>query len=558
MRKLLLYTLCIPVLAACMCTSLAGGGSGTNTGNAKVVGKIVDRAGEAVAEVAITLRPDGYLQAPPWEIVLTADPKIRETVTGSDGSFTIDSVPSGEYSIEANDSGGFAVLLQCTVFEDEQVAALGAAALDPYAAVAGIAAVTTPGVRQYVQVYGLERCVPVDSTGSYSIGNLPAGEYALRIVCEDTTIAPVTLPEQQFFAGETTRVPPAGWLFSKQMHLNTSATGADVPNDVTNFPVLVRLNSARFDFSQVQGRGEDLRFVKTDGTPLFHEIERWDSAGGAAEVWVRVDTVFGDNSTQLITMYWGNPVATDASKSAAVFDTAAGFQGVWHLAATGDTAPDATGNGYDGSGYFTSPVKGIIGNAQHFNGTASYIRMEGTAPESRLNFPMDGRYSVSAWVYHDTLTDSVTYLIAGKGELQYFLKTFGLAQSTSDHRHQWEFTEYHENDNWRAVTYTPAVAGTWTYIVGVKDGPDQFLYVNGELVVEEYRVIGTGQDTIPRDTTDDFSIGAFLRPVEEWDQGRAFFNGAIDEVGVASVARNADWVKLSYMNQKEVDALVQW
>jgi len=51
---------------------------------------------------------------------------------------------------------------------------------------------------------------------------------------------------------------------------------------------------------------------------------------------------------------------------------------------------------------------------------------------------------------------------------------------------------------------------------------------------------------------------ARIGPKRHWNQGNAYFNGAIDEVVVSSVPRSGDWVKLSYMNQKQRDALVKW
>ena len=36
------------------------------------------------------------------------------------------------------------------------------------------------------------------------------------------------------------------------------------------------------------------------------------------------------------------------------------------------------------------------------------------------------------------------------------------------------------------------------------------------------------------------------------------FTGYLDEIQIASSVRTADWVKLSYMNQKESDVLLQF
>ena len=82
------------------------------------------------------------------------------------------------------------------------------------------------------------------------------------------------------------------WKYSKQLYLNTTATGADVSGTVTDFPVLVRLNSGTFNFAEAKVNGDDIRFTKSDGlTPLLYEVEQWDATAGQAAVWVKVDTV---------------------------------------------------------------------------------------------------------------------------------------------------------------------------------------------------------------------------------------------------------------------------
>jgi hypothetical protein len=346
------------------------------------------------------------------------------------------------------------------------------------------------------------------------------------------------------------------WKYARRLGLNTTAGGASIAGDVYNFPVLIRLTASNFTFPEAKMDGSDLRFTKNDGTPLPYEIERYDAAKNQAEIWVKADTVFGNDSSHFITMYWGNNAAESESNGNAVFDSGNGFQAAWHLGETDSLAPDATENHYDGIGSSTAPIAGIIGTAQHFNGNSSIIRMNGTAG-GKLNFPENSRYTLSVWVYHDTLADSITYLVAGKGELQYFIKNFDLGLSTAQHARQWEFSEYHGNNAWQAVTFVPAIAKAWFHLVGVRDGTNEYLYVNGVLAMSGYKIIGTQQGQPPRDSSDDFTIGGFLHPVSDWNQGYAYFNGAIDEVEVSSVPRSADWIKLSYMNQKELDALLK-
>jgi hypothetical protein len=550
--RILLVSVACAAFFMLRCADLSGGGS--EAGNARINGRVMDTLGYPVRNAMVTVLPFDF------DPVKSISPSGFNTdTTGTDGTFGITIQKGRTYTIQAVHSTlRTRALLAGVTVGDSDITTPQCTLNTPGAVKVRIPDGTdkAPG---YVYIPGTTVLSTFDAADSFTVldsvpaGIVPAVSYSSGIISVSTVIryhVPV-------IPGDTTTVHNPLWKYSRRLFLNTTAGGADVSGDVHDFPVLVRLSAKNFTFAQAKADGTDIRFTKQDNTYLPHEIERWDPVAGLAEVWVKVDTIFGNDSSQSITMYWGNPDVFDSSNGAAVFDTAAGFQGTWHLGETDSLAPDATVNRYNGTGYFTAPVAGMIGNAQRFNGASSFLQMKGTA-QSRLSFPMNGRYTVSAWVYHDTLADSVTYLVAGKGELQYFMKTFGLAQSTTQHAHHWEFTEYHGNDIWQAVTLTPAVAKTWTYIVGIRDGSNQYLYVNGALAMEGYRTFGTGQTAIPRDTSDDFTIGAFLHPVTVWDQGYAFFSGAIDEVGVSSLPRSADWIKLSYMNQKEQDALVKW
>jgi hypothetical protein len=338
--------------------------------------------------------------------------------------------------------------------------------------------------------------------------------------------------------------PYPTWLHSQSLVLNTTPSGADVAGNVADFPVLVKLTNSNFNFSQAASNGDDIRFAKPDGAPCSYQIERWIPAQGVAEIWVKVDTVYGNNATQSITMYWGaltGSATVSLSNGVAAFDTANGFQGVWHLGGAGTAqVTDATVNHYNGTPTSLSSgamTQGMIGECQRFNGTQSYIVMPGTAV-GKLNFPEQGIYSVSAWVNTAAL-DGQYHTIASKGDLQYNLQI----RSQSN---EWQFSEC-----MAAMVYTvvrsPASAGSWNLITGVRNGDRQYLYVNGVCTdsITETTIAGAA-----RSTADDFVIGKMP------GYTLYFFNGMIDEVRVSSIALSADWNKLCYMNQKQADALV--
>jgi len=538
MKRLLKKFLCQLALAACLCAPLTGGGSGTNTGNGVIVGTIVDHSGKSAEGVGIRLRPSDYLQAPPWKNALTTNPEIKETITGSDGSFAIDSLPEGAYSVEANDNRGHAVLLRCSVFQDEPATTLAQAALEPYATITGKVAVAPSGVRRYVQIYGLERCVAADSGGNYTFGNLPAGVYTLRIISSDTTISPVIIPAQQAFSGAITQTPPIGWLFSKKIHLNTATGGAGVTGDVLDFPVLIRLTAANFDFTQARNNGEDIRFAKRDNTFLPYEIERWDPVAKHAEVWVKVDTVYGNDSTQAITMCWDNIDAPAQSSSASVFDTGNGFQGVWHLGENGDSVFDATGDAFNGKNGGSAPVAGIIGNARNF-ANGNYIKISGL-----LNSPSN--ITLSAWVQSTASNLGQEVVSLGDNALIRLDDAYEIGTSGWYHNSVVIDTSFAITKSGRIIANTG-----WHFIAYSIDTLKnvQTLYIDGVqcAITNDANPInykGLGKDTY---------IGIH-------GNGKTYFNfiGRIDEVRVSNVPLNSDWIKLCFMNQKELDALVKW
>jgi hypothetical protein len=112
----------------------------------------------------------------------------------------------------------------------------------------------------------------------------------------------------------------AGWSRSGSLFLNTTPTGADLPESVQveEFPVLVRLHSDFFDFSKAKSRGEDVRF-SMEGRPLVYQVEDWNSAEGVASIWVRIPVVRG-NARQELRMHWGRADAASESSGKAVFN----------------------------------------------------------------------------------------------------------------------------------------------------------------------------------------------------------------------------------------------
>ena len=131
------------------------------------------------------------------------------------------------------------------------------------------------------------------------------------------------------------------FAYSNKVYVNTTASGANTTADVTNFPLLVRLTSANFNFAQARTDGGDLRFADSTGALLPYELERFDATNKLAEAWVLLPTVKANNNSQWFRMYWGKASATSLSSPASVFQASNGFAGVWHMDGTlTDASPD--------------------------------------------------------------------------------------------------------------------------------------------------------------------------------------------------------------------------
>ncbi len=327
------------------------------------------------------------------------------------------------------------------------------------------------------------------------------------------------------------------WSGHKNVVVNTTAAGASVFTNVTAFPMLVRLGTADSNiFKEAKGNGADIRFTKANNTTrLQHQIEKWDSAGRSAAVWVRVDTVYGNRNNQHFRIHWGNAAAMDSSKGAAVFDTTAGFRAVWHMNEAGDV-PDATGRGMTGvANGSPGAVAGVIGGARSFNGSSSYLNVTGSA--AGLNFPAFGSFSISAWVKPTAVTGDAA--IVGKGDFAYALKFY--------RESSYEFFDF--QDSWVAArSFAAPTPDTWVHLFAVNTETGPKLYVDGVLEDENPYMEGSGG------RNDDWNVNIGREP--QANGGRRYFNGVIDEVRMHGVSRSLEWARLEYQTQRAGQTVV--
>lgn len=352
-------------------------------------------------------------------------------------------------------------------------------------------------------------------------------------------------------AGEANAQAFPAWSKYRTITISTAATGggAGVTEANANVPILVRLNNLSTAaganvLSEALAGGADIRFTNGAGDTAYpHQIERWTASG--ADIWVKVPMVAANGNTTL-RIYWGNSAATNASNGPAVFDTTQGYTAVWHMNGAGSGGLvdelDATGGNLTAMQFNSS---GTNAASSDLNGIGYYriLATDGSTGQgfttnnvARGAFLNTQAFTISSWVNPTSIEHTPYPTIISKHDNLWSLRT------NTNVAGPWLFFTGN-GGNWpEAQSSEMAVLGQWQHVVGVRSlTPDAMtIYVNGVMT-------GTTASPASGGTQNNTTSIAIGRRSEAEDR---FWNGAIGEVRVESVARSAARVKLEYETQK--------
>jgi hypothetical protein len=508
------------------------GGTGEETTNGRVSGVVVFSNGNPAPGAHVKLIPEQY------------DP-FRDTVaipldtTDNSGRFAFTGVSYGTYTIQSTQSntGTKAIAFGIVIAHDNIPVELMTLQKPGAINVELPSGIDTTNGFVYVPGTDIAEFLNGAST-SITVDSVPAGILpSINYLTKNGKASTVIRYDVRVNPGDTITIVNPEWEYSRVLTLNTTTSGAGVTGNVYGFPVLIRLTSSNFNFSQSSRDGADIRFTKQDNTPLSYEIERWDSANGQAEIWLKVDTVYGNDSSHYVNIYWGNPNATNGSSSLAVFDTADGNVGVWHL---GPGLSDATQNTDNGIDSATADAPGIIGRCRHFDpNQRSFITIPNEA-----RFDLTTRFTLSVWVQVDTFTLAWQTII-DKGDNAYRLHRNGVLNDACFSLTTLDSTNF----GYYSLGGTTSINDhSWHLVCGVFDGAKMQLYVDGKMENDSSVNFPCG--------TNDLNLTIGDNRVRTLLNTPRFFDGSIDEVRVMRTAENADWIKLCFMNQMENDKLI--
>ena len=315
------------------------------------------------------------------------------------------------------------------------------------------------------------------------------------------------------------------WNYKMKLTIDHTKVGADL----TDFPVLVYLNSSRINWSHVRDNLKDIRFIdSTETTELFAELENY-TVNDKAWMWVKISSVSHTVDTNFY-IYYGNneilPAMPYWSPNNVWEDSAVMVQ---HMRDNPDNAHIMDSTQYDNDGTkkgANEPIEtasGKIDSAQSFDRIDDCIDVLNPA----FNTHIVG--SISLWFKSDALyvEDSL---------LSYF--------------ESWnEFFFLFINDDGNIVTrfMIGGVSTSYQVAVGIQVGQWYHLTVVQDGVSLKGYLDGVAQT--PQATTKWFA-DINLNPNSDIKIGEisifAGHDGFIDETRIYNEAKSAMWIKADY------------
>ncbi len=339
------------------------------------------------------------------------------------------------------------------------------------------------------------------------------------------------------------------WSYRKAITVDNTL-GADA---LTNYQVLVTLNSGNFDYAKANADGSDLRFASSDGlTEISYWLKEWNAAGDS-KIWVKVPTVPA-LSTTTVYLYYGNVLAVTSLSS---FDgtmqklqTDVSTAALWHFdEGAGTTLADSSANVNNGAMYGFAPDDsewladstseyGGSGGALNFDGADNYIEV---AHDASLNLGADD-FTIEGWIR----------LIAtgpnDMGILNKYIEPSATPDDEVDDMGIILYLNHYPNYNFYYTVWDteslnnyagirgegPIINdGDWHYFAALREETTIKDYIDGEFVGE---YCNPALNIIDAETP--LIFGQWL-----WE---AYFNGQMDEFRISKRALSAEEIKADY------------
>jgi hypothetical protein len=279
--------------------------------------------------------------------------------------------------------------------------------------------------------------------------------------------------------------------------------------------------------------GWDIIFTSDEAgeNQLDHEIETYSPTTGTVNFWVKVPTVSTSVDTVIYIHYGNSSISTSQENKTGVWSN--NFALVTHLKdGTTLNASDSTSNN-------ATPTIGSIVTAG--TGQIDGCAVFPSGDDNRISWPDStalnptAAITVSLWFKRSAIGSTRVPLNKGDGATN-SNSAYEYVFSSSD---ELRF-EINNGSGWRSAQYATPIndTTTWHLVHGTFDGSNVKIYTEGVL-----RTTTAFSGSI---NNDDQTL-----KIGELGNGTADFQGSMDEVRVASVARSADWIATEFNNQSD-------
>ena len=335
-----------------------------------------------------------------------------------------------------------------------------------------------------------------------------------------------------------------------KIRLNTTAEGADVSENVYNFPVLVHLDAATFPhFAEVADAKTGLKFTKSDGTsPLYFDIDEWNAATNSADIWVRIDTVYANSNAQFFYMQYGAQTDGSMAKSGAVFGAEAGFLVAAHF---NENIDNTTPVIHQSSVYDTfGTVSRDVDSTDSLYGSDGGVvgKAVKAAGDGHILFPRRAKcetgFTFSIWFRPRTTSSFMASLIREENWRNRL--SYGRNSDAKLKTHIWlnKFHQFpnHSRNNFVTLFSNNLRVNRWHLATVAADNAARYirLFADGAVVDSVFWDEADGIRAHMPDA-DNFAVAS------GWAQG---LNAFVDEARMYNQAKSCAWVKLEYENAK--------
>lgn len=323
-------------------------------------------------------------------------------------------------------------------------------------------------------------------------------------------------------------VPSSGWWntdwsYKRKITINNNFVTGEA---LTDFPVLVIVNSSNFTLTQFN-TGADARFIDSgESIVLDHELEDWNAAGNSL-FWVKIPYVPLSGQEAYFWMYWGNQYALPSDNPTGVWSNK--YRHVFHLNETSNNYSDSTAYANHGTGVDVTSrtAVGFFGNnTPEFDAASADKILAGISSSG-----MSGDMTIFAIA---KLTSAGTRPIIQYGlggEAQEGNVLYGLETDASNYL--WQQWESGGGTNTTVGSTSAMKLNEWADVAAARE-------MEGSIV--KWFISGTHLQNTSFGAGPDGGTTAFLG-IGQRNSSAQYWDGYIDEVRVEEVVRSDPWLR---------------